>query len=111
MKVKVPKENKIGSIRCRVQITPYLKSDQSWRACLNERTNLIEIDSQLKDNVRDRSYVHEVVHQIDINYHCGLSEENIDRIAHGFCEYLFDNLSIELDWVEIENEYNSKDNP
>ncbi len=100
MKIKVPKVNQIGSFMCRVKLTPYLRCDEGWRASLNQRKNLIEIDTQLSGNCRDRSYLHEIVHQIDINYECGLSEENISRIANGFCEYL-NNLGIELDWSDI----------
>jgi len=102
MIIKVPKVNQIGSMKYTVGIEDYLRCDNAWKAYFNERTNEIIIDSQVTGNMRDRSYMHEVIHQIDVNYGCGLSEEVIDRLANGFCEYLFNNLGIELDWSDVD---------
>ena len=100
MKIKVPLVTRVGSLECELKFTANLKSDHSWLASLNQRTCLIEVDNDLRGNMRDRAYLHEVVHQIDINYEIGLSEENISRLANGFCEYL-NNLGIELDWSDV----------
>jgi hypothetical protein len=101
IKVKVPKTIKIGTVVGSVALMPYLKSDDSYKACYNRRTEDLLVDTELKGGLRDRSFLHEVVHMIDENYECGLGEDNTSRLANGFLE-LLGQLGIELDWTEIE---------
>jgi len=100
VKIKVPTVNQIGSLKYPVSFVSHMRTDDGWKGSLNERTGVIHIETEISGNMRDRTYLHEIVHQIDINYEIGLSEENISRIANGFCEYL-NNLGIELDWSNI----------
>lgn len=104
MKVKVPKQFKVGAFDATVHITPFLRSDDAWKACFNQRTGRIELDSELGEQMRDRSFLHELTHMIDLNYGCDLSEDNIDRIACGLYEILHNNLGIELDWSNIKRD-------
>ena len=105
MKIKVPKKIKIGSLVGDVKYKPYLRGDDGWKASYNQRTNALEIDTQLRGSASgDRSFLHEVVHMIDIDKECGLSEDNISRVANGVWEFLNRNLNIEFDWSEIKEE-------
>ena len=100
MKIKVPKVNRIGSLEYTVGFKSHMRTDDGWKGSLNERTGTIYIETEISENIRDRTYLHEIIHQIDINYECGLHEDNISRLANGFCEFL-SNLGIELDWSNI----------
>lgn len=100
VKIKLPKKIKIGTMICEIKYTPNLRNDNAWRACFNQRTAMLEIDPAC-GATQDRSFEHEVVHLIDINYECGLSEENISRLANGLDEFLKDYLGIEFDWSDI----------
>lgn len=101
IKVKIPKKIKMGALMSKVKMSPLLRSDNGWRASLNQRTGVLEVDTELAGQIRDRSFYHEIVHKIDINYECGLNEENISRIANGLYEWEHDNLKIELSWEDI----------
>lgn len=101
MKVKVPKELKIGVFSVKVGMKDYIRCDDGFKGTYNQRTGELYIDTQLRGEIRDSTFMHEVVHIIDHNYECGLSEENTSRIANGFVE-LLRNLKMELDWSEID---------
>lgn len=99
MKVKIPKQIKIGSLRGNIKYTPFLKGDNNWRASYNERSEELEIDSSYinQESIRDRSFMHEVIHMIDINYEVGLDERAINKIAHGMIEFMRE-IGLEFDW-------------
>ena len=69
---------------------------------INHITQIIGIERELPASQRDVTLIHEVLESVNRHYNCGLSDENIDRIAHGMAEFFFDNLGIELDWRDIE---------
>ena len=98
-RIKVPKRIKIGAHDYSVGYRQHMKLDDNWRGACNQRTGEILIDPIGGDTI-NRSLLHEVVHLIDFNYECILSEENISRLAHGMVEFL-ENLGIELDWSGI----------
>ena len=45
----------------------YMKVDENWNGCFNQRTNLLGIDPVVGES-KDRVFMHEIVHLIDLNY-------------------------------------------
>ncbi len=101
MKVKIPKNIRVGSLTGRVEFKENLKVDDGWRGDYNQRTGILSIDPQCGEGI-NATFLHEVIHLIDLNYECDLNEVNISRIANGVYEFLKYNLGIEFDWSEIE---------
>jgi len=102
MKVKVPKEIKIGTYKGFVKFREHIKVDDGYRGAYNQRTGELYIDPILL-MLRDRTLLHEVVHMISFNYECSWNEDDISRMANGLAEFLVQ-LGIEFDWSEIEGE-------
>lgn len=97
MKVKLKRNFKIGSLEATLAYKDNIKLDDGWRGYYNQRTGEMHIDP-MGGITRDRTFSHEVIHMIDLNYECGLSEENISRLANGLDEFLKNVLGIEFDW-------------
>ena len=104
MRVKVPKEIKIGALRADVGISDYIRVDDGYKGFFNQRTEELRLDINLTGGSRDTVFLHEIVHMISINSESGLSEEDTSRVANGFFEFLYYNLGIELDWSGIKEE-------
>ena len=100
MKVKVPKYIEIGSLTGSVSFADNIRVDDGWRATYNQRTAKLEIDKSC-GMMTDRTFLHEVVHMIDINYEVDLNEQSISRIANGIYEFMINNLGLEFDWQDI----------
>ena len=100
IRIKVPPRVKIGSFDYRVVYKEDMKLDENWRGSINQRKGLIEIDPRCGVG-KDRTFLHEVVHQITFNYELDVSENSISCLANGFAEFLFNSLGIELDWQDI----------
>ena len=100
MKVILSPRIRIGASTCRIKNVPHLSNDDGLRGYHNRRNGEIGIESTLEGERRDRTLLHEIVHQIDDSYGVGLSDENVDRIGNGIYEFL-ENLHIELDWGKI----------
>ena len=103
MKVGIPRTIRAGVVVGNVYLEKNLSGDDGYKACYNKRTNELLVDADIESGLRDRSFLHEVVHMIDENYGCGLGEEDTSRLANGFLEFLWQ-LGIELDWADIEAE-------
>ncbi len=102
MKAKIPREIKIGLYPYSVQTVPHLKlMDGVWGSS-NHVKKEIKVDSGLPLLELNQTLIHEVLHVISEGYRCGLDEDNVERLANGIGEFLFDNLGIELDWSGID---------
>ena len=102
MKVKIPKEIKIGSHNYRVKYKPFLSKDSGFRGTIEHRLQEIWIDPENPPSQRDATLLHEGLHLISTVFSCSLDDDAIDRVAEGLAEFLFNNLGIEFDWSEIE---------
>ena len=97
MKVKIPKRIKNFT----VVYTPNLIVDDGDYGQVWFRKELIRIDPCMPLLHRDRSLIHEVLHTIDRDYKCHLDDDNVDRIAGGFLDFLRNDLGIEFNWDNI----------
>ena len=102
MKIKIPKQIKIGVFDYGVVFVPHLCRDEGNRGKINHRKQRIEIEFDNPKSLLDVTFLHELVHQIEAVFGFDLPEEQSDHLAHGFAEFLFNNLDIEFDWSDIE---------
>ena len=102
MKVHVPKTIKIGLYPYTVESIPHLKLNDGVWGSSNHVRREIKVDSNLGLLERNQTLMHEVIHVISENFRCLLDEDNVERLANGIGELLFDNLGIEFDWSLIE---------
>lgn len=102
MKVKVPKEIRIGVYHYFIRHLPYLHRDFNiyGRVCTN--AELIELDLDMPDTIKTVSLLHELIHAICDSYCVRLSDEDTDRIAQGLAQILLNNWGIQFDWSEME---------
>ena len=100
MKIKIPKEFKIGARSGIVAYQEYLRIDEGFDGTYNKRTEELKIDSQIGGRERDRVFGHELMEVIKANYELKTSEEDMSCIAKGWLEFLWQ-LGIEFDWSDI----------
>ncbi len=102
MKVKVPKEIKIGVYPYTVELVPNLKLNKGNWGTTNHTEKTIVLDSALPSVELAQTLLHEVFHVVSVVFMCGLDEDNVERLANGMGEFLFDNLNIEFDWSSVQ---------
>lgn len=101
MKVKVPKQIKIGSHTYAVMYRYHLGKDEGFRGTIEHRPQEIHIDPINPLSQRNVTLLHECIHLITTVWSVGLDDDAIDRIAEGLGELLYNNFGIELDWSDI----------
>ena len=102
MKVKIPRQFKIGATEAQVGFTKHLFSDDGFNGTFNKRTGELLIEAVLNGKKRDRTFGHELIEVIKENYDLGVSESDMTCIANGWLEFLWQ-IGIELDWSEIKD--------
>ena len=98
MKVLIPNEIKSGPYPYEVKLTPDLKLNEGTWGSTHFVKRVVRVDAGLPLLERNQTLIHELLHVISSTYQCALDEDNIERIANGLSEFLFDNLGIEFDW-------------
>ncbi len=101
MKIKIPREIKIGLYPYSVEAISQLKLNEGCWGVSNHVRRKIKIDSGLPLLERNQTLIHELIHVISESFRCSLDEDNAERLANGMGEFLFDNLGIEFDWSDI----------
>ena len=101
MKVKIPKEIKIGTLDYTITLDPYIWKEDAQKGQVNYMKLTIKLDPQIPESQRSLTLIHEVIHIVCDNYNVHLDEDDVDRLAHGIGEFLFNNLDIEFDWSEF----------
>jgi hypothetical protein len=61
----------------------------------------IAINPDMSSSAKIQTFYHEVMHHINSQYKLGLGEDDIDRLANGWAEFMQKGLGIELDWSDI----------
>ncbi len=102
MKIKLPKQIRIGAHTYTIRLNPDIHTDDRELGCVRHYHQLIEISPFTADSEKDECLLHEINHIIDRNYNQHLTEDNIDCMAQGMTELLRNNLEIEFDWSDIE---------
>ena len=101
MKVKIPKQIKIGVHTYTISFNPYLLGDSRRHGEANHRKETIDIQSDNPDNLKLETLIHEIIHIAEFYYRVDISDPDIDRIAEVITEFIVDNLGIEFDWGDI----------
>lgn len=101
MKVKIPREIKIGAYNYKVVYAPNLVYDHKLLGQALAEKQLIRIEPDTTPQTKEVTLWHEIVHSINDVYGCELDENNIDRIAQGITAILKNDFNIEFDWSEI----------
>lgn len=105
-RIKIPKVIKLGIYPYKVTYQSNLKMDDGYAGVVNHRKLLIEIDPVQAKVHKDETLIHEVVHIIGNIHSIHLQEDDVDRIAQGMSEFLFNVLEVELDWSCISENVN-----
>lgn len=103
MKVKIPREFKIGAGSYTVSLERDLKLNEGVWGETNYIRRIIRVDEGLLGGDRETTFFHEVLHTIDHEYACSLDEKDIERMANGLMVILRDVLGIEFNWEEVTN--------
>ena len=101
MKIKVPREVKIGTHTFRVRFDPHLKGDEGNYGDINYRTEEIRIWADAPLSLRNEALLHEIIHLAQHIYRVEISDPDIDRVAETIGQFLFNNLQIRFDWSDI----------
>lgn len=101
MKVKVKKVIRIGAHPYRLSFSPNLKIDNDFKGAINIRKQIIQIEPSLPSTQMAYVLLHELLEGITDAYTCGLSHEDLDRVAEGLASVLLNEFGIELDWGDI----------
>ena len=70
MKVKIPKQIKIGGRTYKLILNGHLIRDEAVRGSIHWHTQIISLDSNMEQEGMAVSFLHELVHAIDEHY-CG----------------------------------------
>jgi len=100
MKVKIPREFKVGATPAKVYFQKNLSPDEGFNGTFNKRTGRLCIDSELIGAKRDKTFGHELSEVIKENYDLDISEHTMTTIANGWLEFLYE-LGIEFIWDDI----------
>ncbi len=100
MKVKIPKQFRIGATEAIIYTKEDLQSDEGFNGTFNRRTGRLEIDARLDDIKRNKTFGHELMEVIKENYNLHTDEDDMSNIANGWLEFLYQ-LGIEFDWSNI----------
>ena len=101
MKVKVPRQIKLGTHLFDIIFSDTVRSDEGLAGLTHHRKQIIEIEKVQPLSQKAVILLHEVLHIIDRQYGCELEERNVDRVAQGIAEFLMENLGIEFDWQDV----------
>ena len=103
MKVKIPAKIRIGTHTYTIELDPHLHSDDKDYGLINYRTQTIRIWSDAPKSIKDQSLLHEVIHLSQHIYRVDITDADIDRIAQCMCDFMINNLGIDLDWGNIKS--------
>lgn len=101
IKIRIPEKIKIGSLEYKIKFSPDIFTDDKFWGDTHRRLSQISIATQISSQERDVTLLHELMELIKINYSITIEHTDIDRVASGLAEFLFDNLGIEFDWSSI----------
>jgi hypothetical protein len=97
MKIVVPDKLKCGAYIYDLRMVKDLVVSSNQVGERRPHYSEIVIDEVLHPQQRDVTLLHEYIHLVDDVYVLHLEEDDIDRLAMGFMEFL-QSLGIELEW-------------
>ena len=101
MELKAPQEIRIGVHKYSVVFNPNLYHDFKQYGTAYHRKCLIEIEPSINNPEKMVTLIHEIIHIIKNQYSCDINEDDIDRLANGFSEFLTNSLGIDFDWSDV----------
>lgn len=89
---KIPETVVIGGHTYKIILQNNLArdNDSQGNSCGNNQT--IKLDSSLPDTLKESTFVHEVLHQLDFIYHICLSHDQVYSLECAIYSFLSDNL-------------------
>jgi len=100
MKVKVPKEIKLGIYRYKIKFDKTMQLVSGNVGEHRPSNGEIALAPYMSEPSRIITLNHEVLHHISDQYRMHLDEDAVDRLAFGWAEFM-QSLGIELDWSDI----------
>ena len=100
MKIKVPQKITEGAFTYTIVLKQNVLADRHAAGFIDPIAEEIQIDPHLPPNERTVTLCHEVSHLIERVYSLSVSDDDTDRLAHGFSCFL-QQCGIELDWSDI----------
>jgi hypothetical protein len=90
----IPDKVKIGGLHYEVKEEKNLIRDNkaSGISCGNEQ--VIKLDTDISDQLKETTFIHEVLHQIDFVYNIGLEHQQIFQLEAGIYAFLKDNPNV-----------------
>lgn len=104
MKVKIPRQIKLGTHCYKIRYNPMLWHIESLKGSANHITQIIEIDPVLAPSQQLVTLLHEINHIINDNFRCKLDDDEIDKMAQGVAELLVNNFGLSFDWSDINSQ-------
>jgi len=101
MKVKIPREIKIGSYKYKIRPKEDMSEEFHVYGMCSARRGMIWVDMIEDRQVKEVTLLHEFVHCIGDVERIEFEEGDIDRIAHCLVRILRDDFGIEFDWSQI----------
>ena len=101
LKIRVPKEIKIGTHTYRIILDRSIRTDDSRIGETNHRTQEVKIWTEAPLTMKNEALLHEIIHIAEFYFRVSVEDADIDRIAECMCDFLFNNLNLEFDWQDI----------
>ena len=101
MIIKLKNGVKIGTHTFKIKLDPHIHGDDKDYGQINYRTETIKIWKDAPLSIKNEALHHEIIHLSQHIYRVDISDQDIDRVAETFSEFLFNNLGIEYDWSDI----------
>lgn len=99
--IKVPRKIKIGTHTYKVIYDRSIRTDDDRIGETNHRTQVIKIWPEAPLSMKNECLLHELIHIAEYYFRVHIEDADIDRIAEGMCDFLFNNLGIEFIWDDI----------
>lgn len=92
--MNIPNKVKIGGLEYNVSFADNLMRDNSanGQSCGNQQTILI--DSSASNQLKESTFIHEILHQLSYVYHLDLDEDAVSRMEGAVYAFLKDNPDI-----------------
>ena len=104
IRVKVPNVIRLGIYKYRIKFDHAMLITNGNVGEHRPSTGVIALDPHMSAPSQTQCLNHEVLHHICNQYKLGLGEDDIDRLATGWAEYMERGLGIQYDWSGIRGE-------
>ncbi|KKL08927.1 hypothetical protein LCGC14_2570940 [marine sediment metagenome] len=105
MKVKVPQEIKLLTHTYRVRFDAKALASAQTGGLIRHLYKEILLDNVAYPlSELNQIFLHELIHVMERHLNITIDDADVDRMAEGFAELLFNGFGIELDWSDIKED-------